>query len=94
VHADPRSFLFRYFDNRVLRAFGNLSYGLYIIHVPLGRFINLLTKNALSKLAFGSSILERLIFIGVGIAASYALALLSWHIFEKQVLKLKKHFSV
>jgi peptidoglycan/LPS O-acetylase OafA/YrhL len=94
VHAEPSSPMFRFFNNRVLRSFGNLSYGLYIIHVPLGRFINLLTKNVLHKIAFGSGVFERLLFIVISIAISYMLALLSWHLFEKQVLKFKKYFRV
>jgi peptidoglycan/LPS O-acetylase OafA/YrhL len=93
VNARPDSLMFRFFDGRVLRSFGNLSYALYVIHVPLGRLLHISAGAYLKKLSLGSTLLERSMFIAVAIAITYALAFLSWHLFEKQVLKLKKYFN-
>jgi peptidoglycan/LPS O-acetylase OafA/YrhL len=41
----------------------------------------------------GSDVAGNVLFVALLIASSYALALLSWHVWEKHWLKLKKHFE-
>jgi peptidoglycan/LPS O-acetylase OafA/YrhL len=81
-------------NNRFLRMSGKYSYGLYLFHdvlrMPLGLLI---PANRIVK-AVGSELLGNLIFVGVFVALSYAVALLSWHAYEKQWLKLKTRFDI
>jgi len=72
--------------------FGRLSYGLYVFHQPL----LFLRPNVLSSESFplvlGSPLPGRLLFIVLATAVSLALSWLSWHLYEKQFLKLKEQF--
>jgi peptidoglycan/LPS O-acetylase OafA/YrhL len=68
--------------NRVLAYTGTISYGLYLLH----------------KLPFDAEQIFRLgrhpvLELLAGLAASYAIATLSWFIFEKPFLKLKSFFE-
>jgi peptidoglycan/LPS O-acetylase OafA/YrhL len=73
-----------------LRFFGKYSYCLYVCHVPImvilakqglnsGHLVKLLHSELLSVLAIN----------GVAFALSITVAFASWHLFEKQWLKLK-----
>jgi peptidoglycan/LPS O-acetylase OafA/YrhL len=64
-----------------------------VFHVPilffnLGRFLPL----DLVPTLFGSLLLKKLVFVSSATAVSVALAMISWHLYEKQFLKLKKFF--
>jgi len=78
------------FHNAVLRSFGTYSYAIYLFHQPLNQMI-------------GAPLLHRLMPQGTGIkagctymvavtAASYAMALVSYHGYEKHCLALKRYF--
>ncbi len=81
----------RVLGGRVLRFFGKYSYGLYIFHVlivpPVRESVSAV-RMAGHIGAFGG--------LAVHIAAcflvSIAMALLSWHLFEKWFLELKRYF--
>ena len=90
-HERGRGWLGAIFQHPILRSFGTYSYGIYLFH----QFINQL---------IGVPLLDRLLPRGVGIkagivymvavtAASYAVAFVSYHGFEKHFLALKKHFT-
>jgi peptidoglycan/LPS O-acetylase OafA/YrhL len=67
---------------------GTISYGLYLLHIP-GELIGARLAAHVVKLApHGSAE-----FV-VSMAASLAMAWLSWTVFESQVLKLKRRFTV
>jgi peptidoglycan/LPS O-acetylase OafA/YrhL len=90
-HERGRGWLGAIFRNAVLRSFGTYSYGIYLFHQPLNQLI-------------GAPWLYRLEPQGIGLkagatymicvtAASYGLALISYHGYEKHFLALKRHFT-
>jgi peptidoglycan/LPS O-acetylase OafA/YrhL len=88
----PASRTARLFDQPVLRFFGKYSYGLYIYHYTLDRiFTNplrgIILKHTHSKAI--SVIGGALIVCGI----SVLVALLSYHLYEVQFLKMKRFFG-
>ena len=83
-----------FYEIRALRAIGKYSYGIYIFHLPLmylARF--LMERMGVFKLdADNWGAVAVLIPIHAG--ASFGLAFLSFHLFEKHFLKLKRYFPV
>ena len=65
-----------------LRSLGRISYGVYLYHMPIGALIWHLQGSA----DYGP--LHAL----VSAAASIAAATLSWHLLERPILRLKRHF--
>jgi peptidoglycan/LPS O-acetylase OafA/YrhL len=80
-------------NSQWLRFFGKYSYGLYVFHglmmwwVKDGLLLNWLARGLHS---FYLGLLAHLIVLTV---ASVAVALLSWHVYEKHFLKLKRFFE-
>jgi peptidoglycan/LPS O-acetylase OafA/YrhL len=67
--------------------FGRISYGVYLIHIPLIAFLDATSR----KMGWqGFQGFPRL-FIGAG--AAIAVASLSWYFFEKPILSLKDRFT-
>jgi peptidoglycan/LPS O-acetylase OafA/YrhL len=91
VTAKPSEFAGRILGGRVLRFFGKYSYALYIFHVlivpPIREWVSPIKLTG-SIGAFGGLVVHILACY----AASIVLALLSWHLFEKWFLKLKRFF--
>lgn len=97
--AAPGSPLSRVFTWGLLRTFGKYSYGLYLIHLPLRAVIRDRLFGPSNRaprfffpVLFGSELPGQLLFYALAIAASLAAAWLSFHLFEKQFLKLKRFF--
>jgi peptidoglycan/LPS O-acetylase OafA/YrhL len=92
VTAKPSGQVGRILGGRVLRFFGKYSYALYIFHVlivpPIREWISPV-KLAGTIGAFGGLAVH----IVACFAASILLALLSWHLYEKHFLKLKRFFE-
>jgi peptidoglycan/LPS O-acetylase OafA/YrhL len=87
--ARPESRSGRWLAAPVLVFFGRYSYGLYVLHHPL-----LFLKPAgvsidMIPALLGSRLPGWLLFVATGVAVSVALALLSWHLWEKPFLDLK-----
>lgn len=80
----------RILSSRFLRFFGKYSYCLYVCHLPvIVVFAKAgLNSSHLAKLLH-SQVLSVLTVDGVALAVSVAIALASWHLYEKQWLKLK-----
>jgi len=76
-----------------LRFFGKYSYGLYVFHLPISRFLR---KNvALFKelpTVFGSYIPAQIMYIAFASAITLIVSVLSWNLYEKHFLKLKNCF--
>jgi peptidoglycan/LPS O-acetylase OafA/YrhL len=78
-----------------LCSLGKYSYGIYVFHPPVIQAVRSLFRNpvvaqALGEMNGGPLLAFRLTLI---FGASYALAYLSWHLYEKHFLTLKRHFN-
>jgi peptidoglycan/LPS O-acetylase OafA/YrhL len=85
----------------VLRSLGKYSYGIYVYHDLLNnQFDKWFGQHKLESLfrdrlhvhgaAYGCSVI---LFILLASAASFAVAWLSWQVYEKRFLKLKRYFA-
>jgi len=83
----------RFFANRFLRMLGKYSYALYLFHLPLRALIRdtVYGPERFPKL-MGSQLPGQLLFYVFALAISLAAAMLSWHLYEKHFLKLKRFF--
>jgi peptidoglycan/LPS O-acetylase OafA/YrhL len=72
----------------LLRFFGKYSYGLYVFHYLLQPWTN-------DSFWFLTSwpVVSLVIHFGMQLALTLGVALLSWHLYEKQFLKLKRYFE-
>ena len=89
----PNALSGRVMRSPLLRQFGKYSYALYLFHVPVRRYI----RDTYFPVAdfpswLGSPFPGQLLFYVVATLPAFALAWASWHLYEKQVLKLKARF--
>ena len=97
----PRPFAARFFESAFLRALGKYSYAMYLFHQPVRAVIRdvVIPRSLMDGKVFAanklwiahSQILPQIVFTATSIAATFALAWLSWHVFEKRCLALKKY---
>ncbi len=85
---------------RTLRSFGRYSYAMYVIHIFAKRWFDVAIALVIyprfmrvPSLAAMPPIVFALFILVVTLGASYLLAVVSWHVFEKHFLRLKKYFS-
>jgi peptidoglycan/LPS O-acetylase OafA/YrhL len=74
-----------------LRFFGRYSYALYVFH-PLLLWFKPAFSLAFVPAVFGSLLPAYLLWLALSIGATVVVALISWHLLEKQFLKMKKYF--
>jgi len=89
---DDNSLLTKCFTSRTLLILGKYSYALYLFHQPIAIAVQ---KFVISPGDFKilDSYLPAMIISGaITTVISLILAIISWHVFEKQFLKLKKNF--
>jgi peptidoglycan/LPS O-acetylase OafA/YrhL len=91
--------LARMFGARWLRFLGKYSYAIYLIHLPVRAFVRDVVFGPASKHPMialpeigGSYIPAQIMFYVVATVPILVLAWLSWHLYEKHFLKLKKFF--
>jgi peptidoglycan/LPS O-acetylase OafA/YrhL len=78
---------------RFLTTFGVFSYALYLLHYPiLGVIRDAVYRPERFPTLLGSSMPGQLIFYAVATLAALACAWLSWHLYEKPWLSLKRYF--
>jgi peptidoglycan/LPS O-acetylase OafA/YrhL len=82
----------RLFAGRTLRTLGKYSYALYLFHVPVRRWIrDTYFPVAAFPTWLGSPLPGQLLFYVVATTPAFLLAWASWHLYEKQVLALKRY---
>jgi peptidoglycan/LPS O-acetylase OafA/YrhL len=90
LFAPAASWTAQLFRSRVMVALGKYSYGLYVYHHFLSSyFVRHGTEFPLAR-AVGSHTLAVVIQATVGMAASMAVAWISYELFEKRFLQLKR----
>ena len=83
----------RLFSSRVLSIFGRYSYGLYVFHHPLVFFLQ--SQGMLVHpwpRILGLELPVQVAFIVFATGLTLALALVSWHLWERPFLYLKRWF--
>ncbi|MEN6450066.1 MAG: acyltransferase [Thermoguttaceae bacterium] len=79
----------RLLTSPVLLSFGRYSYGLYLLHPLVGRLLQPAFA-PLQRLLGGSAMAAFSVFIAVAIAASWGVAVASWHLFEQPMARLRE----
>ncbi len=75
-----------------LRAFGKYSYCLYLIHLPVMRVIRAFVLPPADFATMGSVWAGQLVFYVIATTAAFAVAWISWRVFEAPILSLKARF--
>jgi peptidoglycan/LPS O-acetylase OafA/YrhL len=83
--------LVRFFESPLLRSFGKYSYAMYLFHLPVRALIRDTVFGKDLKWIANSQIGMQIAFTSISIAATFALAWMSWNLFEKRCLALKKY---
>jgi peptidoglycan/LPS O-acetylase OafA/YrhL len=79
------------FSSAILRWFGKYSYGMYVWHPIM--FIFVFHTDLARTIRGGSGMVEMVVSVFLALGAMFAVTLLSWHLWESQFLKLKRHFK-
>jgi peptidoglycan/LPS O-acetylase OafA/YrhL len=78
---------------RLLGFFGKYSYGLYVYHGLLNWHLNAIGLEGRLDAALGDHALAIAAQAAIGVGASTAIAVVSYQLFEKRFLALKRHFE-
>jgi peptidoglycan/LPS O-acetylase OafA/YrhL len=92
VASSPQTAAGRFLAHRFLRSLGRYSYALYVFHHPIMLYAGLVFGAGSFPTLAGSQVPGQLVFTAVTAALSLAAAVLSWHLYEAQFLKLKRLF--
>jgi len=93
MNAKPTTFLSRFFASAPLRVFGTYSYAIYLFHYPISLALAAYVFKPIHFPTIGGSPLPgQLIFYALATTVALAVAGISWNLFEKHFLKLKKYF--
>jgi peptidoglycan/LPS O-acetylase OafA/YrhL len=95
VTGAPTHLLTRCLTSRPLTLFGKYSYGIYVLHLLLLRGViqRVLGLRFLRGLIAHGDVTRAVVMLVIGLAVSAAAGWLSWHLFEKHFVKLKRHFE-
>jgi peptidoglycan/LPS O-acetylase OafA/YrhL len=94
VAAKQGSLCHQVFNSRFMRTFGKYSYALYLFHLPLRALVRDTVLSADQFPQFmGSRIPGQLLFFVVSSTLTLGAAWLSWNLYEKHFLRLKRYFE-
>jgi peptidoglycan/LPS O-acetylase OafA/YrhL len=74
-----------------LRAVGKVSYAMYVFQYPLNHYIGRPIASA-AGLDLAHSVVASVAYTAMLVAVIFAAALVSWHVYEKRFLDLKRRF--
>jgi peptidoglycan/LPS O-acetylase OafA/YrhL len=77
----------------ILRFFGKYSYGLYVVHPIVVGGLGYWISDQIVLAAVSSETLAVVYIVGVKLVASIVVAMVSWHVLEKNCLRMKSRFS-
>ena len=83
----------RLLKSRALAPIGKYSYGIYVFHIPILVLARYLLLPRLMPQTQGELVVMECSYIVALAAASYIVAALSYELFEKRILRLKRHFE-
>jgi len=89
--AAPNGSLATVTTSPILRFFGRYSYALYVFHHPLLWFRPIFSL-AFIPTVFRSQLPAYVLWLAIAIGGTVAIALVSWHLLEKPLLKMKRFF--
>ncbi|MFT3784728.1 MAG: acyltransferase [Tepidisphaeraceae bacterium] len=89
VAAPVKSLLHRAFASHLLVFFGKYSYCIYVSHILLQEFVFYFVKDEMFPKIAGSIVPGRIVIMLLCTLLSVAVALVSWNVLEKPLLKLK-----
>jgi peptidoglycan/LPS O-acetylase OafA/YrhL len=93
VGSRPGKLLHRTLTHPFMRAFGKYSYSMYLFHLPLRALLrDTVYNNSRFPTVGGSRLPGQVLFYLAATALTFAVSWLSWHLLEKQFLKLKRFF--
>ena len=94
ILAPRQSFIGKVFHSRFLRFFGTYSYGLYVYHGLLYAQFHVWFPTEVFQRALGSYFPAVLLHALLATLVSVAVSWVSYHGFEKPILKLKDYFPM
>jgi peptidoglycan/LPS O-acetylase OafA/YrhL len=80
----------RFFSMRPLTKLGKYSYGIYVYHYPVIVIASMLFG---TRPWFGHEVLRGLFFCFCAVGAAISVAVISYELFEKRFLRLKRYFE-
>ena len=83
----------KFWSCRTLRFLGKYSYAMYVFQnllIPIAALW--FTSDSLGRWC-GSAVCGEVLYVAIMFAATVAVALLSWNLFEKHFMALKKYFG-
>ena len=86
---------FAFFQNSFLKTLGKYSYGMYLFHVPVTHWIFQKGKTFWSAApeTLGAGFPIQVLFHAAALLGTLGVAFVSYQLYEKQFLKLKKYFE-
>jgi peptidoglycan/LPS O-acetylase OafA/YrhL len=89
--ANPATtFAGRVLTQRWLAYTGKISYGVYLMHVPIFMGVDAVTQKVWGKSQFSGA--KQVPIVCVAFAATFLAASISWFCFERPILRLKEYF--
>jgi peptidoglycan/LPS O-acetylase OafA/YrhL len=83
----------RLLSSRFLTKSGKYSYALYLVHVPIAAlFYPAITRLAVRTVTGLGYQMIFVVYFVASFAVSWLIAAVSWHVFEKRILALKRYF--
>lgn len=89
----PSNVIARIFQGRVLGFFGKYSYGLYVYHALLSWYLYEAAVDEKLDALLGNHTLAMVARVVIGVGVSILISMLSYNLFERRFLALKRYFD-